>query len=128
MNSDAMVRGLQNSLSGIFECSEMPNGQVRVRTPLTHPDGTLVDLFLIPGDDRKVEVTDLGDTTGWLRTQSAGGLTGSRNGRVSRLCRSLNVTMAQGRITVIAGDSRTLGESVARVAQAAVLISHIAFK
>ena len=128
MNSDAMVRGLQDSLSDIFECSEMPGGSVRVRTPLTHPDGTLVDLFLIPGDDRKVEVTDLGDTSGWIRTQSAGGLTASQNGRIARLCRNLNVTRVQGRITVVARDRRTLGESVARVAQAAVLISHIAFR
>lgn len=128
MNSDSMVRGLKDSLSDIFECSEMPGGSVRVRTPLTHPDGTLVDVFLIPGDDQKIVVTDLGDTTGWLRTQSAGGLTGSRNGKVSRLCRSMNVERAQGRITVIARDSRTLAESVARVAQAAVLVSHIAFE
>ena len=128
MNSDSMVRGLQKSLSDIFECSEMPGGSVRVRTPLTHPDGTLVDVFLIPGDDQKIVVTDLGDTIGWLRTQSAGGLTGSQDGRISRLCRSMNVERAQGRITVIARDSMTLGESVARVAQAAVLISHIAFK
>ena len=81
MNSDAMVRGLQNSLSDFFECSEMPGGSVRVRTPLTHPDGTLVDLFLIPGDDQKIEVTDLGDTTGWLRTQSAGVSPRARTGR-----------------------------------------------
>ena len=128
MNSDSMVRGLQNSLSDTFECSEMPGGSVRVRTPLTHPDGTLVDLFLIPGDDQKIVVTDSGDTIGWLRTQSAGGLTGSQDEKVSRLCRNLNVERSQGRITVIARDSMTLGESVARVAQAAVLISHIAFE
>ena len=128
MNSDAMVRWLQNSLSDFFECSEMPGGSVRVRTPLTHPDGTLVDLFLIPGDDRKVEVSDSGDTTGWLRTQSAGGLTASQNGQISRLCRNLNVQKSQGRITVVARDRQTLGESVARVAQAAVLITHIASK
>ena len=128
MNSEAMVRGLKDGLPDIFECSETPNGAVRVRTPLTLPDGTLVDVFLIPGDDQKIVVTDLGDTIGWLQTQSAGGLTGSQDGRISRLCRSLNVERAQGRITVIARDPRTLAETVARVAQAAVLISHIAFK
>ena len=128
MNSEAMVRGLKDSLSDIFECSETPNGSVRVRTPLTHPDGTLVDLFLVPGDDGTVMVTDHGDTNGWLRTQSGRGLTGSQDEKVSRLCRSLNVERSQGRITVIAQDSRTLAETVARVAQAAVLVSHISFK
>ena len=128
MNAETMALGLQDSLSGIFECSETPNGSVRVRTLLTHPDGDLIDLFLIPRDDGAVVVTDYGDTIGWLRTQSAVGLTSGRNRKITRVCRSLNVARAQGRITVIAQDSRTLGEAVARVAQAAVLISHIAFK
>ena len=37
MNAETMAPGLQDSLSGIFECSETPNGSVRVRTLLTHP-------------------------------------------------------------------------------------------
>ena len=127
MNSEAIVRGLQDSLPGIFECSETPSGSVRVRTRLSYPDGTLVDLFLIGRDDGAVVVTDYGDTIGWLRTQSARGLTRGQNRKIARVCRSLNVARAQGRVTVIAQDCRTLGEPVARVAQAAVLISHIAF-
>ena len=127
MKSEAVVRGLQDSLSDIFECSETPSGSVRVRTPLTYPDGTLVDLFLIPRDDGAVVVTDYGDTIGWLRTQSAKGLTRGQNRKIARVCQGLNVARAQGRITVIAQDCRTLGEPVARVAQATVLISHIAF-
>ena len=62
MNAETMALGLQDSLSGIFECSKTPNGSVRVRTLLTHPDGDLVDLFLIPRDDGTVVVTDYGDT------------------------------------------------------------------
>ena len=127
MNAEAMAPGLQDSLSGIFECSETPSGSVRVRTPLTHPDGTLVDLFLIARDDGAVVVTDNGDTIGWLRTQSAGGLTRGQNTKIAQVCQSLNVARAQNRVTVIAQDCRTLGDPVARVAQAAVLISYIAF-
>ena len=91
MNSEAMVRWLQDSLPDIFECSETPNGSVRVRTLLTHPDGDLADLFLIPGDDGAVVVTDYGDTIGWLRTQSARGLTSGQNRKITRVCQSLNV-------------------------------------
>ena len=127
MNAETMAPGLQDKLSDVFECSETPGGSVRVRTPLTYPDGTLIDLFLIAGEDGAVVVTDYGDTIGWLRTQSARGLTSGQNRKITRVCESLNVARAQGRITVIAQDSRTLGEAVARVAQAAVLISHIAF-
>ena len=83
MNAETMALGLQDSLSGIFECSETPNGSVRVRTLLTHPDGDLVDLFLIPRDDGAVVVTDYGDTIGWLRTQSARGLTSGQNRKIT---------------------------------------------
>ncbi len=74
-------------------------------------------------DDWAVVVTDHGDTIGWLRMQSARG----QNRKIARVCRSLNVARAQNRVTVIAQNCRTLGEPVARVAQAAVLISHIGF-
>ena len=127
MNVEAMVQGLQDSLPDIFNCTETPSGSVRVRTRLTYPDGTLVDLFLMGRDDGAVVVTDYGDTIGWLRMQSARNLTRGQNRRIARVCRSLNVARAQNRITVIAQDRRALGEPVVRVAQAAVLISHIGF-
>ena len=127
MNAETMAPGLQDKLSDIFECSETPGGSVRVRTPLTYPDGTLIDLFLIDGDDRTVVITDNGDTIGWLGLQSAMGLTRSQDMKIARVCESLNLERVESRITVISNDRRTLREPVARVAQAAVLISHIAF-
>ena len=127
MNAEAMVRGLQDSLPDIFKCTVTPSGSVRVRTRLTYPDGTLVDLFLMGRDDGAVIVTDYGDTIGWLRMRSARGLTRGQNRKIARVCQSLNVARAQNRVTVIAQDCRTLGDPVARVAQAAVLISYIAF-
>ena len=127
MNVEAIVRGLQDSLPDIFNCTETPSGSVRVRTRLTYPDGTLVDLFLMGRDDGAVVVTDYGDTIGWLRTQSDRGLTRGQNRKIARVCQSLNVARTQNRVTVIAKDCRALGEPVARVAQAAVLISHIGF-
>ena len=127
MNIEAIVQGLQDSLPDIFNCTETPSGAVRVRTRLTYPDGTLVDLFLMGRDDEAVVVTDYGDTIGWLQMQSAGGLTRGQNRKITRVCQSLNVARTQNRVTVIAQDCRALGETVAKVAQAAVLISHIGF-
>ena len=127
MNVEAMVNGLHGSLSDIFKCTETPSGAVRIRTKLTYPDGTLIDLFLMGRDDGAVVVTDYGDTIGWLRMQSARGLTRGQNRKIARVCRSLDVARAQNRLTVIAQDRRSLGEPVARVAQATVLISHIGF-
>ncbi len=127
MNVEAIIRGLRTSLPDIFNCTEMPSGSVRVRTRLTYPDGTMVDLFLMGRDDGAVVVTDYGDTIGWLRMQSVRGLTRGQNRKIARVCQSLNVARTQNRVTVIARDSQALSEPVARVAQAAVLISHIGF-
>ena len=127
MNVEATVRGLHDSLPDIFNCTELPSGSVRVRTALTYPDGTPVDLILMGRDDGVVFVTDYGKTIGWLRKQFARDLTRGQNRKIAKVCQSLNVARAQNRLTVIARDCRTLGEPVARVAQAAVLASHIGF-
>lgn len=127
MNVEATLQGLQDSLPDIFTCTETPSGAVRVRTLLTYPDGTLIDLFLMGRDAGPVVVTDYGDTIGWLWKQSDRGLTRGQNRKIARVCQSLNVARAQNRITVLARDCQRLGDPVARVAQAAVLISHIGF-
>ena len=127
MNVEAIVQRLQDSLPDIFKCTQTPSGSVRVRTQLTYPDGTLIDLFLMGRDDGAVVVTDYGHTIGWLRMQSPKGLTRGLNRKIARVCQSLNVTRTQNRVTVMAQDRQALGGAVARVAQAAVLISHIGF-
>ena len=127
MNVEATVRGLQDSLPAIFTYTEMPSGAVRVRTLLTYPDGTLIDLLLMGRDDGPVVVTDYGDTIGWLWKQSGRGLTRGQNRKIARVCQSLNVARVQNRVTVMAQDCGKLADPVARVGQAAVLISHIGF-
>lgn len=123
MNVEAIIQGLKD----IFNCTETPSGSVRVRTRLTHPDGTLVDVLLMGRADGAVVVTDFGNTIRWLRMRSDRGITRSQNRKIAKVCKSLNVVRTQNRVTFIAKDCRTLGDPVARVAQAAVLISHIGF-
>ena len=127
MNVETIVRGLKDSLEDVFKCSEAPRGAVRVRTPLTYPDGTLIDLFLVARDDGTVVVTDHGETMNCLRMRSAKGITRGQSEKIARICESMNVLRVQGTVLVIAKDRWALGESVARVAQAAVLISHVDF-
>ena len=122
-----MVRELQDSLSDAFKFSEAPGGAVRLRTPLTYPDGTLIDLFLIARDDGAVVVTDHGETTGWLQMRSDKSITRSQTDSMARICQSLYVSREEGGVLAISEDHRSLAESVARVVQAAVLISHVEF-
>ncbi len=127
MNAESLVLELQDSLSDAFKCSEAPGRAVRLRTPLTYPDGTLIDLFLIARDDGTAVVTDHGEATGWLEMRSGKGIARNQTERMACICQSLDVSRERGRVLDIAKDCRSLGESVARVVQAAVLISHVEF-
>ena len=64
------------------------------------------------------------DTIGWLRMQSARGLTRGQNRKIARVCQSLNVARVH-RVTVIAQDCRRSAKlpELRRLR----LISHIAF-
>src|SRR5690349_2034731 len=59
---------LAQQLGAMFTC-ERVGGYTRVRTPFLYPDGDIVDLF-ISDEGGILTVTDLGETTRWLRMQS----------------------------------------------------------
>ncbi|MDE0101303.1 MAG: hypothetical protein OXN89_02885 [Bryobacterales bacterium] len=60
---------LQQGLGALFMCSDHGEYQ-RIRTPYLYPDGDIIDVFCkVEGD--VVKVSDLAETTGWPRMQSA---------------------------------------------------------
>src|SRR5690606_33590645 len=68
MTAAEICQRLQTGLSELFQCSD--NGEyTRVRTPYLYPDGDNIDLFLRTKDG-VVTVSDLGETTRWLRMQT----------------------------------------------------------
>ena len=52
----------------LFTCTELGDYH-RIRTPYLYPDGDNIDLFCKSKGDT-ITVTDLAETTGWLRMQS----------------------------------------------------------
>lgn len=66
-NTDAR---LSVALGGEFALERTPDG-VRIRTPLVHPDGDVIDLFYRESGSGGGIVTDLGETVRWLRMQTS---------------------------------------------------------
>ena len=68
MTTFLACESLSATLGSLFVCSEHGEYQ-RIRTPYLYPDGDNIDLFCkMTGET--VTVTDLGETTRWLRMQS----------------------------------------------------------
>ena len=65
MENRCVYQDLQREIGALFTCSEHGEYQ-RIRTPYLYPDGDNIDLFCKVVDD-VVTVSDLAETTGWLR-------------------------------------------------------------
>ena len=69
MDASRMCQDLQRNIGALFKCSQQGDYQ-RIRTPYLYPDGDNIDVFCkVQGDT--VMVSDLAETTGWLRMQTA---------------------------------------------------------
>ena len=99
----------------------------RIRTLFLYPDGDYIDLFCKASGD-VITVTDLAETTGWLRMQTvARTRTVTRERHIEDVCVTPGVEfyndMLQARLR--RGDS--LADVIMRVAQAALRISDLWF-
>lgn len=68
MSNNDIREAMQKEIGVPFTCTEHGDYQ-RIRTPYLYPDDDIIDLFCKSNGD-VVTVTDLAETTGWLRMQS----------------------------------------------------------
>jgi len=66
--SSTPLQSIIDSLGCLFSGTAI-NGFLRIRTPFLYPDGDVIDLFIKESGD-VLTITDLGETTRWLRMQS----------------------------------------------------------
>ena len=127
MNINELCASIGRSLPAMFVCSPAPLEGVRVRTPMLYPDGGVVDVFILErGSDYLV--TDFGDTLGWLGIQSASQQRSPKQQMLIRdVCQTLNIELRQDQLVISSVQRATLGESVMRLAQAAVRVSDLWF-
>ena len=126
MDSRQAWQGLQKGLGALFTCSEQGDYQC-IRTPYLYSDGDIIDLFCKTEGD-VVTVTDLAETTGWLRMQS---VTLRRSSKQTRLiedtCVTHGVEFYRGMLQARCRPSDELAQVVTRVAQAALRVSDLWF-
>ena len=127
MNTKDLCVNLLQGIPPLFECSPAPLEGVRVRTPMLYPDGSVVDVFVLERG-AGYTVTDFGDALGWLGLQSVSRqLSSKQQALILDVCQTLRMELFRDQLVLreIVGD--TLGESVVRVAQAAVRLSDLWF-
>ena len=117
---------LQQALGELFTCSDQGDCR-RIRTPYLYPDGDIIDLYCkIEGN--AVRVSDLAETSGWLRMQSASPRRTSRQTRlIEDVCLTLGVDFDQGTLQARCQVDDDLADVVTRVAQAALRVSDLWF-
>ena len=127
MNAVTLCTALQQAVPPPFECSPAPQEGVRVRTPMLYPDGDVVDVFVLERNDGYI-VTDFGDALGWLGLQSvAQRRSPKQNALIQDVCQTLRIEIDRDQLMLRGVASGALGESVLRVAQAAVRVSDLWF-
>ena len=113
---------IQRQIGGLFTCTEFGDYH-RIRTPYLYPDGDHIDIFCKSKGDT-ITVTDLAETTGWLRMQS---VSLRRSPKQNRLIAEILVTHGvefyRGMLLARCRSTEQLVAVVTRVAQAALRVS-----
>lgn len=117
---------IARDMGELFECSPL-NGYTRIRTPYLYPDGDVIDLFL--ADSQGIPtLTDLGQTLGWLRTQTVSGRkTARQRWLIEDICTTHGVEFYRGMILARIREPEGIGSAVNRLSQAALRVADLWF-
>lgn len=104
-----------------FQCAARPNNGLRVFTPFSLDDGTMLGVYVEPIAGDAVRVTDHGDTA---MTLSAHGIaiTPKRLKKLAAVCRPVNVT--DGGALEVMTSAAQVGTAVAAVIDASLRMGH----
>ena len=94
---------------------------------MLYPDGDYIDLFLTEKADI-VTLTDLGETTGWLRLQTPSPKRSPKqNQLILDVCLTHGVEFFKGMLTLRVQSGQSLADGVMRLGQAAVRVADVWF-
>ncbi len=126
MDASNACQDLQSRIGALFTCSEHGNYQ-RIRTPYLYPDGDNIDLFCKIDRDT-LTVSDLAETTGWLRGQSAALRRSPKHIRlIEDACVTHGIEFYRGMLQARCRPGDELAQVVTRAAQAALRVSGLWF-
>lgn len=126
MNPIDICTEFSNGVSTLFICT--PHGQYqRIRTPYLYPDGDNIDVFCKPKGN-VVVVSDLGETTRWLRMQTVSPRRSPKQKvLIEDACVTHGVEFYRGMLVARTRPGDRLADVVIRVAQAALRVSDVWF-
>jgi hypothetical protein len=126
MNIPAVCEELKSDLGELFTCTEQGEYQ-RIRTPYLYPDGDNIDLYC-KVQNEVVTVTDLAETTRWLRMQSVSPRRSPKQRQlIEDTCLNHGVEFYKGMLQARCRPGDSLAMVVTRVAQAALRVSDLWF-
>ena len=126
MDSEELCRKLEREIGTLFTCTEQGEYQ-RIRTPYLYPDGDYIDLYCKSAGD-VMTVTDLAETTGWLRMQSPSLRRSPKQRRlIEDVCVTHGIEFHRGMLRAQCRHSDELANVVTRVGQAALRVSDLWF-
>jgi Domain of unknown function DUF1828 len=119
------------SFSLVMECDQIKGG-LRIQTPFEYPDGSNIDVFLMPKSQAdmfaKFDLTDMGQTTAnLLDLHVKVWATKKRKQVVSDICESLKVDNADGVLKVSLENLGSLPDGIVRLTQACTRVSDLMF-
>lgn len=118
---------IAENMGELFDCSPLGD-YTRIRTPYLYPDGDVIDLFLSQTENGSSTLTDLGETLGWLRTQTVSERKTDRQRHlIEDVCLTHGVELYRGMLMVRVKDFNEMSESVSRLSQAALRVSDLWF-
>ena len=127
MNNSDIRAAIQSEIGSLFACEEYGGEYCRIRTPYLYPDGDVIDLFCKTDGDA-LTITDLAETTGWLRMQSVSERRSPRQTRfILDASETLEVEFHRGMLQARCRSGDNLADAVTRVAQAALRVSDLWF-
>lgn len=117
---------IEENIGELFTCSEL-NGYIRIRTPYLYPDGDVIDLFLSEKNGSHT-LTDLGETLGWLKTQSLAPKRSPKQRQlIADVCLTHGVELFRGMLVVRLNTPNDLAAALTRLSQAALRVADLWF-
>lgn len=129
MNNNEVCEVIQKQIGELFVCTKHDDSYHRIRTLYLYPDGDNIDLFC-KYEGNVVTVTDLAETTGWLRMQTISPRRSvKQNQLIADTCITHGVEFDRGMLQAQykPEDKDSLAMVITRVAQAAFRVSDLWF-
>jgi len=125
MINNMLCDTVKSSLHSTLVCQSISENEIKVRTSLIYPDGTLIDVYILTGINGYT-ITDFGDTISWLKLQSVNTYISVYKREITRnICKTLGIEIFDEQLYIRSVPETKLGMFIFRLIQAIVQITQL---